>query len=69
MFAASKRGHVNITASSIYSLVLEDLQATDQPLQTQQVIAVCRYIDLVQDDVRRSRCLGVTLLSADYLLL
>lgn len=60
---------VNATAMSVYSLILEDLQSADQPLQTQQVIAVRRYVDLVQDDIRCSRCLGVPLLSADYLLL
>lgn len=36
------------------SPVLEDLQSTDQSLQTQQVVAVSRYVDLVEDDVRRT---------------
>lgn len=52
-----------------HPLVHEDLQATDQPLQTQQVIAVSWYVNLVQDDVRRPRGLGAALLPADYLLL
>lgn len=50
-------------------LILEDLQSADQPFQTQQVIAVGRYIDLVEDNIRGSRRLGVALLFADYLLL
>lgn len=48
-----------------YLLILEDLQSADQPFQTQQVIAVGRYIDLVEDSIRGSRRLGVALLFAD----
>lgn len=50
-------------------LILEDLQSSDQPFQTQQVIAIGRYIDLVENNVRCSRRPGVTLLFTDYLLL
>lgn len=54
---------------SQYSPVLEHLQSTDQPFQTQQVIAVGRYIDLIQDYIRCFQCLGVALLFTDYVLL
>lgn len=50
-----------------YLLILEDLQSADQPFQTQQVIAVGRDIDLVEDNIRGARRLGVALLFADYL--
>ena len=47
----------------------EDLQASDEPFQTQQVIAVSRDVYLVQDDIRRALRLGVPLLTADDVLL
>lgn len=66
---SEKKNQVCLLSISQYSLVLEHLQSTDQPFQTQQVIAVGRHIDLVQDYIRCSRCLGVALLFTDYVLL
>lgn len=65
----SEKKQVCLFSISQYLPVLEDLQSTDQPFQTQQVIAVGRYIDLIQDYIRCTRCLGVALLFTDYVLL
>lgn len=50
-------------------LVLEDLQPSDESLQTQQVISVGRYVDLIQHHVRGSLGFLIALLAADYVLL
>lgn len=50
-------------------LLFEDLQSSDESLQTQQVISVGRDVDFIQDHLRGSLGFLIALLAADYVLL
>lgn len=50
-------------------LLLEDLQPSDESLQTQQVVSVGRDIDFIQHHLRGSFSFLIALFTADYVLL
>lgn len=50
-------------------LLLEDLQPSDESLQTQQVVSVGRDIDFIQHHLRGSFGFLIALFTADYVLL